>query len=326
MEINRELSLINRSSISLLRFIACILITNSHCVGIYPLRYLCIGGGYGNCIFFLVSGFCLGYITSNFGEWICRRFFRIIPIYLFLLSISFFFDNVFFANNYFTVLDVLKYCINRYWFVTAILIFYPIFYFIFHFRNIKIISISLIIWFITYTFIYILHDKSYFFVEKELFSPFKVFFYFGVMIIGGYLRFYPKFFHEKTIKQNSIIIILLLLFGFLWTAEYTSIMLLSKGLTIQFLIHVSVLVFCILFFILIMSLNINLQNDSLRGRIIYAIGSSTLEIYLVQLIIRPIFQKLVFPLSLVLFYFFAFSIGILINKCYIYILNRGRKI
>ena len=326
MEMSRELSLINKSSISLLRFIACILITNSHCVGIYPLRYLCIGGGYGNCIFFLISGFCLGYITSNFGEWICRRFFRIIPIYVFLLLLSFIFDNVVFANNYFTFLDVLKYCINRYWFVTAILIFYPLFYFIFHSRKIKIIFVFLIIWFITYILIYILHDKTYFFVEKELFSPFKVFFYFGVMIIGGYLRFYPEFFLEKTIKQNSIIIILLLLFGFVWITEYASIMLFSKGLMIQFLIHVSVLGFCILFFILIMSLNINLQNDTLRERIICAIGSSTLEIYLVQLIIRPIFQNLVFPLSLVLFYFFAFSIGFLINKCYIYLLNRGRKI
>lgn len=68
--------------ISLIRFLATILITNSHFDALYPagFSWLSTGGALGNALFFLVSGYTL-YLSSrrNFAEWILRRYSKIFP-------------------------------------------------------------------------------------------------------------------------------------------------------------------------------------------------------------------------------------------------------
>ena len=65
--------------IVVLRFLACLLITNSHCGDLYPISLLAIGGGQGNVIFFVLSGYCLANINIGFREWIKKRANRILP-------------------------------------------------------------------------------------------------------------------------------------------------------------------------------------------------------------------------------------------------------
>ena len=51
-----------------LKTVAALFITNSHFDKLYPVAALSIGGGIGNTIFFLISGFCLSSkISKKFG-------------------------------------------------------------------------------------------------------------------------------------------------------------------------------------------------------------------------------------------------------------------
>ena len=49
----------------LAKFLACLMIINSHCRGLYPLQYLAIGGAFGNGIFFILSGYFNCNIKNN---------------------------------------------------------------------------------------------------------------------------------------------------------------------------------------------------------------------------------------------------------------------
>lgn len=73
--------------LQLLKFFACILITNSHCM--YPRTMFSIGGassifqiggGWGNAIFFVVSGFLVAGKKDSIEIWMKKRYIRILPI------------------------------------------------------------------------------------------------------------------------------------------------------------------------------------------------------------------------------------------------------
>lgn len=123
--------------IVVLRFLACLLITNSHCGDLYPISLLAIGGGQGNVIFFVLSGYCLANINIGFREWIKKRANRILPatIIFLLLRIILIDGKSEFANTDFSVL--IKRYVDLYWFVFAILLYYVIFYFAIKGQSIK---------------------------------------------------------------------------------------------------------------------------------------------------------------------------------------------
>jgi len=68
--------------IELLKFLAAIMITNSHCKPLYPDSISALGtfGAPGNALFFLVSGFTLMLGRKDiFSTWYKRRISRIWP-------------------------------------------------------------------------------------------------------------------------------------------------------------------------------------------------------------------------------------------------------
>lgn len=175
--------------VTYLKVAACLLITNSHCKNIYPHFFLAVGGGWGNALFFILSGYCLAHINTRFLVWYKKRLIRIVPPLL--LTIFF---NVLFIDGIWHTLSMecstfFSYYINKYWFGFTILIFYIAFYFIFRIQNITRIAAILMIHIAIYLAIYcFLVDKSYFCIELEGFSPFKIYFYFGIFLVGGLLR------------------------------------------------------------------------------------------------------------------------------------------
>ena len=75
--------------INYLRFIATVLITNSHFGEIWPISALATGGLLGNIIFLAVSGFLLYSIKLNFPKWFLKRFLRVYPVMvIFTLIVS----------------------------------------------------------------------------------------------------------------------------------------------------------------------------------------------------------------------------------------------
>ena len=164
--------------IVVLRFLACLLITNSHCGDLYPISLLAIGGGQGNVIFFVLSGYCLANINIGFREWIKKRANRILPatIIFLLLRIILIDGKSEFANTDFSVL--IKRYVDLYWFVFAILLYYVIFYFAIKGQSIKkyigVLCAYALIYIVSYVFGM---DLSTFCVELEGFSLFNVLLY-----------------------------------------------------------------------------------------------------------------------------------------------------
>lgn len=180
-----------KNYVTYLKVIACILITNSHCREIYPSYFLAIGGGFGNSLFFILSGYCLANIKMPFIEWYKRRLKRlIIPTFFFALLSILYIDGIdsFFEKS---VRDIILAYIDKYWFVVAILVYYIVFYYIFKKRDEKIVLNFLLIYLLFYAVWYCVHsNRKYFWIELEGFSLFKVYFYLGIMLVGGYLRLY----------------------------------------------------------------------------------------------------------------------------------------
>ena len=113
--------------IYLLKFLAIILITNSHFKPIYTgsLVPLAFGGAMGCSIFFFVSGYTLALSKKdNFWKWIGRRYLRIYPtawLYFLLTGVMFGEWHSSWQNWVF---------LNSTWFLSAIVTFYLLFFFV----------------------------------------------------------------------------------------------------------------------------------------------------------------------------------------------------
>lgn len=300
-----------------LKALACILITNSHCRNIYPVYFLALGGGHGNAIFFILSGFCLAAISKPFGAWMKRRVFRLIPSLIALIFISI----VIYSHDNYGIVNFITLIINRYWFVFAILLFYPFYYLVIHnFSNKKaiyILSGYIIIYMYIYCFVL---DKTRFVIEKEGFSPIKVFFYFSLFLIGGIIQKNVALIKEikNSIQIRNILLITILFSIFIWGCVYGIIMIFHKGLVFQILIHISIFIFGVS--VLLLAIVVEylfkfcISFPKFLDKIIKSIADSTLEIYLVQVTFIELIEKYKFPLNFFMFFLVAFIGGIGLKK------------
>lgn len=303
-----------------LKFLACILITNSHCREIHPIGFLAIGGGFGNAIFFCLSGYCLANINNTFIEWYKKRIGRIIPTLFLIIIINMCLgEGKQILINRLNLFNASIFIVNKYWFVFAILIYYPIFYCVFRVFNrykMKLVWISYIL---LYCFFYIfMLDKSSFSVELEGFSLFKVYFYIGIFLTGGYLSKISGQLkkigdnQKKRYTKGLCLIGILAILG--WGMLYMLIIVFERAYSVQFLIHVFVFIFCLS----IMCIAI-INSDKIilgPGRVckaVSAISESTLEIYLIQVTFLYRIVQMGFPINEITFWSIALGGGILFH-------------
>ena len=97
------------------KFIACIMIINSHCRELYPVQYLAVGGAFGNGIFFILSGYFNYNIKDNFNDWIAKKVARLMPAVLITILVEELI-NIIVYNKIIKPLDI----INQYWFIFAL--------------------------------------------------------------------------------------------------------------------------------------------------------------------------------------------------------------
>ena len=113
-------------SIELLKFLAVIIVYNSHCELLYgEYSFLATGGAIGDCLFFFVSGFTL-FLGRNdrFDNWYKRRIRRIFPsVFSWAIISSFVFNKS---------ISLYKLLSGGSWFVTCIMIYYIVLYLFFH--------------------------------------------------------------------------------------------------------------------------------------------------------------------------------------------------
>ncbi|MBQ9900814.1 MAG: acyltransferase family protein [Clostridia bacterium] len=303
--------------IVLLKFAACLLIINSHCREIYPYFFLAVGGGHGNALFFIISGYCLANIKPGFLDWYLKRVRRIIPAALLMMTVGL-------ALNYGAgIVDSrqsgLQFVADRYWFIWAIMIYYVLFYWVVKNSQIKRLLIFLLIYFTGYVLLYTFCiDKSQFCMEPEGFSWFKVYFYFGIMLTGGILKKIgqPEM-KPETIRKKLFLplVILIMIAGITWAAEYWMIFIKGTGYGIQFFIHLSVYVFTVSVFLLFLSCeNLIDPNNAFFRKCVTPVAQSTLEIYLVQVSLIFIVLGFAFPVNWLMFVLISIGGGLLLHK------------
>ncbi len=174
---------------TVLRFIACCLITNTHYNDVYPIKALAVGGLLGDVLFFVVSGFVLARpIKDKFLPWYWKRIVRIYPAIILGVAIYIFTDCHTACGmdemNWFEAFVFPTYFV----FTAAIMILYIPFYFVNKIetkRNFKfVIFIYITLWLLVYLFIF---DKSSYEMNST-WNPMIAFPYFTCMLIGAYIR------------------------------------------------------------------------------------------------------------------------------------------
>jgi len=288
--------------VNIMKFFAVFLVLNSHYDNLYPISRLATGGALGNSLFFASSGFLLANIERPFAKWIKKRISRLyITTWIFTIfnmvitrdlptGISGF-ANLFIWPTY-------------YWFVGALVIFYPLFYFIVKKelrKNMKWICTILLILYVVY-YVAILDTSEWVIEASGLTSKdglFKLIYYFIIMIIGAWFRVSNLDFNKIKAKTCLLLAILSVVLMYLEKAAMEKFKIFMH---LQFLNQLSVLFFIITFMAFLLKKENIIQICSKKKgySIIKFISDNTLEIYLVQFLIIDECNIINFPFNVVL--------------------------
>lgn len=262
---------------SLVRFLAVVLITNSHMDLLYPDSRFATGGGLGNALFFALSGYGLAWgaqnVNSRFGIWIVRRLLRIYPqVAIVSLIGGLIYNGIAWSSagglvNYFV-------WPTTYWFVAAIVVFYLPLYFILKFSSASV-AVCIVISAASYVHFYLTAlDLRQFAIEGEYF---RWLFYFPVMLIGVLMARRNDLSTPRALDGLKLLLVVFSYFGLK--------ILMSRGLFIQwqFVLHLltaAFVLYCIRFFS--NPALLQMVNCGKAFKWVVLLGGLSLEVYLVQ--------------------------------------------
>ena len=296
-----------------LRFIAILLITNSHLDKLYPVAAMATGGQLGNSLFFMLSGFGLAASYRNKGDavwpWLKKRLTRIYPS-VFLVAITA--AAISGAAIEWDVVDYLRHLLwpTDYWFVAAIVFFYLPFYSLIRLRQKSPFLLGIGLLLLPYFYFYLTAlDLSRFSVED---GYFKWIYYFQVMLLGGYLANRDDAAKPLTSPGRNAALL-----GLFLAAYFGMKLLVAKGLftELQFLIHwLTFPVIVLSLFAMDSSLIKEKVMKSAAVPLISLVAGATLEIYLLQRYVygNPLISELSFPINVLAFWPVVISGAILI--------------
>ena len=291
-----------------LRFVAILLITNSHLDSLYPVQGLASGGALGNSLFFFLSGLGLAMSSyekpmKHFWPWMRKRLFRIYPsLWIVTISGSFLWLG---GWKSWRLTEFLQYLFfpTSYWFISALVVFYMLIYAVLKYYQHYTSKILLIGLLAPYFFLYFtIMDLSTFTVESA--GLFKWIFYFQVMLFGVYMAPIYKAWKDSHLKPKVIDGVILLLLCSVYVLSKITI---SNGkfTTFQFLIQWLSLPFT--YYVLRLSqhpLIESLMKYPIAGLVASTLGTVTLEVYLLQHYIyqSALVTSLPFPLNTLIFW------------------------
>ncbi len=273
--------------------------------------------------FFMLSGYGM-FLSENhqsrtFLPWYKRRIVRIYPTLilatLFLIIIP---QAVWHQWNVSDYIRMLVWPTN-YWFISALMIFYVIFFLILKMKNYKYFLTGIFILIIPYLFFYITRvDLSRYSIEGP--GYFKWIFYLQTMFFGGYMAGRAKFAKTSFIKDGLALIFVIGLY-------YGILILMSKGCGWPFQAVTHLLMFPILFLFLKVSESgviTSLMTTRYAGTAISLMAALTLEIYLLHGAVysHPIIQNLLFPLNIVIFWLVVIFLSFVLNRISRFIIRR----
>jgi len=271
------------NSINWLRCLATLLITNSHFDTLYPqkLSFLAFGGLFGNCIFFLVSGYCLANITTAFPKWYAKR---VIKVYIpYLIFIPFMLIAGWKLEPWWYII----FPIEPYHFLPAILALYPVYYLIVYLADHTKLTRR---WILVFTvvvqlcYFFLVSNKQAGDVAKEN-TNLGIISYLIAMQIGGLLK--TETFDIKPAVSLAIGVAMMVLY------------LLQRFLPISGALRILQWESCLVFAFFIGAFFISMEERLPRCKFIDLLASMTLEIYLVQWIAISAFSAVAFPTGMI---------------------------
>lgn len=292
-------------SIDILKFIAAILITNSHMDELYgEYSFMGTGGALGDVLFFFCSGFTL-FIGRNarFDNWYKRRINRIYPTVFAWAIIS----TLLFNNNQ-DIIHIILY--GGGWFISCIMIYYVILYIIksILINKLKLVflisSVLIVLW-------YFLMDRP---IGYNMYGNtyFKWGHYFLFMLLGAIIGTSNTKFKYNLIKDGFLFIISITL--------YYGILIISKKFNnlqdVQLLSLIPLLFATFYIYKCCSTKGITkLYNNKYSGNIIKFIGGLCLEIYIVQNQLLKLNLDIIFPINILVMFILILG-GAYVLRCF----------
>jgi len=312
------------TSNTFLRFIAILLITNSHLDHFYPLSQLGTGGAIGNALFFMLSGYGLVLSENNqprtFLPWYKRRIARIYPSMI--LAVIFIIIVPQAARSNWDFVNYVQTLVwpTPYWFISALMIFYIVFFILLKRQNPKLFVIGICALAIPYLFFYLtMVDLSRYSIEGP--GNFKSIFYLQTMLFGGYLASRTRFINTNIIRDGVALLLFVILY-------YGILLLINRGYGSHFQAVTHVLMFPITFFFLKVSfskvITDHLMNTKYVGAFISLVAGLTLEIYMLQYNVysHALLKDIRFPLNIVIFWIIVITLSFILNRASRFIAGR----
>jgi peptidoglycan/LPS O-acetylase OafA/YrhL len=297
------------------RFIAILLITNSHIDHLYPIPQFGTGGAIGNAFFFMLAGYGLALSWERekrtFSQWYKRRILRIYPSLILVVVV---FDLISGgAWKYWTFMDYIKEFLwpTSAWFISALMLFYIIVFIMLKLKNNNAFLVAIFVLFIPYVYMYLTAvNLSHYTIEGP--GYFKWIFYLQIMLFGCYLAYHSDRIRFK--KPSSIIYLIAAL-----TAYYALGLSFMKGhyAEYQFIIHL--LTFAIVYFSFAAARSgfvlENIMSNKKISNLVVLISGLTLEIYLLQYQVYSniIVTSLVFPINVIAFWIFVIALAFIVS-------------
>lgn len=284
-------------AIDILKFLAALLITNSHMGSLYPshLSSLSTGGAIGDALFFFASGYTIAYSRGgDYFNWYKRRVNRIFPTIFAVAAI----DIILLGKDP-TIKETVLNCGG--WFIQCIFLFYAVFWFVKTYMMNKLWVAYLInamialIWFLAFW------DYNVFIFYNGTYLRWSL--YFFVMLMGASVAKKERVDNErKNYSMMFLLAILVVLLGFYYgyqiiCRKYTSF---NYG-QLVLAPTLMAIVYC-LYKICSTKGVLNFYSNKIAHKLIYWISALCLEVYLCQHWILPIGADFIqyFPFNVIL--------------------------
>jgi hypothetical protein len=281
-----------KNFIEVLKFLAVLLVFNSHMDGLYPVKAFATGGAIGNTIFFFVSGYTWMDSANNtkFIPWYGKKLKR---IYIPTLITNIAYVLLFFSTsiNFFQVFIYP----NNAWFCGSLLL-YAIFYYFLAKCSDRQVSFFLFIGVIVYFAWYFTKiDFSMFSVETIQYGGLCRILYYAICMIVG-LLFKERDIHGDIISRRKWICITFFAIGIFYFEKYL------MSCYNVLMVFQCINQFTTLLITMAMFITLKLYEDSYntRKRVMKCIRTVSMyswELYLIQLLIIPLCEDIIFPLN-----------------------------
>ncbi len=301
--------------LDLMRFIAILLVMNSHFDPLYPIPALATGGAMGNALFFVISGYLLN-TRDSFLRFSWKRFFRMYPGVFIMVTLNVLqgWHKIGGWGDFFT-----SYLWpTAFWFVGALALFDILVYILDQLKYTEHFVRFTVIMAVLYLAAYILIvDTSRWSVEEPgLKNPaqwFKMIYYFHIYAMGHHLREKPR--SGKPGHCLRLVVACVALFVFSLVFKYIMVKF-PVMLKAQFLCQWMGVVFAWAAMALVLS-----GEESYRRcvvpwvrRCVSALAALSLELYLVQFDMIRLCTPLPFPMNILCTLAGTFLLAFLLNQ------------